>query len=122
MADKVKRNAWATVGRILALLAAILILYGAVMLVLGETFEFFAAVGNEPVVALNQGKDVSKWVSLVIAIVVAILVLFLELDKWVLTSHAARGVLYVVLFLFAPAGILILIAGILYIVAEFAKS
>lgn len=121
MADKVKRNAWATVGRILALLAAILVIYGAVMLVLGETFEFFSSVGNEPLLAVSRGNDAGRWLSLVIAVIVAILILLLEIDKWVLTSHAARGILYVVLFLFAPAGILVLIAGIFYIVAEFAK-
>lgn len=114
----VKRNTWATVGRILALIGALLVIIGAVFLLLDKAFDFAAGVGTDPLISVGSG-DTAKYIGLIIAVIVAVIILLLELDKWVLTSHLARGILYVVLFLVAPAGLLILLAGIFYIIAEF---
>jgi uncharacterized membrane protein len=111
----VDRNTAAVIGRIISAIAGILAIISGISFILDESLledvEAYSVSGN-------LGLDAI--VVAIIAILVGVLVLAFELDRIVVRQHLVRGILYVVLFLFAPgAGLILLIGAICYIVAEF---
>ncbi|MFQ5976598.1 MAG: hypothetical protein ACE5OZ_00535 [Candidatus Heimdallarchaeota archaeon] len=111
----VDRNTAAVIGRIVSVIGGILAILSGIGLILKmEDIEKIAE--NSPSGELGLDFIVMG----IVAILVGIFVLVLELDRIVVKQHLVRGILYIVLFLFAPgAGWILLIGGIIYIVAEF---
>ncbi|MFX0205145.1 MAG: hypothetical protein ACFFDT_04105 [Candidatus Hodarchaeota archaeon] len=119
---KVRRNTAAIIGQIIAVIGGLLILLGALNMFLDLGEVPLAESGDHIYFSERDLEDdINTLIVLIIAILIVILILGLELDRIVLQQHIVRGILYVVMFLVGgiPAGILILIAGICYIVAEF---
>ncbi|MHA2500121.1 MAG: hypothetical protein ACXAEL_11195 [Candidatus Hodarchaeales archaeon] len=111
----VDRNTAAVIGRIISVIGGILAILAGIGLILKEQF-----VEDVAEFSVGGGLGLDSVVMGIIAILVGILVLVLELDRIVVRQHLVRGILYVVLALFAPGGGLILLIGaICYIVAEF---
>ncbi len=108
---KVKRNTLAFIAQIIAIIGAIYMFLGGL-----SQFLNFAVPGSNPIISTFAGT-----LGGIIAIILAIVVIVFEIDYVVLPSHLIRGIIYIIFFFFTPAGWLILLAGILYIIAEYVK-
>ncbi|MFX0113158.1 MAG: hypothetical protein ACFFB3_01285 [Candidatus Hodarchaeota archaeon] len=113
----VDRNTAAVIGRIVSVIAGIL----AILSGIGLIFKM-DLVEDVSEYSIGGALDVDFLVLGILAILVGIVVLILELDMIVIAQHIVRGILYVILAFFAPGGgLILLIGGIVYIIAEFIK-
>jgi hypothetical protein len=113
----VDRNTAAVIGRIVSVIAGILAILSGVGIFLEISF-----VEDLSEYSVGGALKADAIVLAILAILVGIVVLILELDQIVIGQHIVRGILYIILGFFAPGGGLILIiGGIIYIIAEFIK-
>ena len=105
--DKIERNTPAMIGRIVAVLAAIL----SVIVGFGFILDL-DIITDIPVIV-----DIERIYTGIIAILVAIVVFILESDRLVFPDHFDRGAFYVIIPFLAAGSFLLLIAGICYIIA-----
>lgn len=111
----VDRNTAAIIGRLISVIAAILVIVAGIVLIIDlADAPLIADVGEY---SLTGGLNALA--AGAIAIIIGIVVLGLELDRIMLRSHIVRGILYIILALVAAGGLLLIIGGICYIIAEF---
>ena len=115
MAKKVKRNIWAKLGQLCAILAGIfLILFGINLIIDMIELDILDDVpsGSGSMDAVLAG---------IIAIVCGVIVIYIEIDKFIIRSHLVRGLLWIIVAYLAFGGLFLFVAGILYILAEVLK-
>jgi hypothetical protein len=112
---KFKRNIWAKIGQLCALIAGIFLIIHGINLIIDKLELPF--VGDVP--SGTEGLD--PIVAGIIAIVLGVLVIFVEIDKYVIGSHLVRGIVWIIVGVLVGGGLLLIIGGILYVLAEFLK-
>jgi hypothetical protein len=111
----VKRNLWAKIGQLCAIIAGIfLIIHGINLIVEMMTLPF---VDDMP--SGTSGLD--PIIAGIIAIVLGIIVVFVEIDRYVIKGHLIRGIIWIVVGLAVGGGLWLIVGGIFYILADVLK-
>lgn len=113
---KAEENAWGTVAKIIAIIAAILCILAGVNGLLGMVTLDVGPAGE------GAGGFLTGTALAIISIVVGAVVLAIEFGKILnMPEYILLAVLYIVLGIFAAGGIILIIAGIIYIIAAVVK-
>ncbi|MFX1513084.1 MAG: hypothetical protein ACFFCQ_10900 [Promethearchaeota archaeon] len=116
---RVRRNTLATLGQIVAFIAGLFVIIAGVAMIL-EMLGDIPLLEDYPT-TLDAAEEANRIAMGILAIVVGLIIIYLELDRIEIEAHLIRGIIYIVLGFVAFGGLLIIIAGILYILAEVIK-
>ena len=107
---ELERGALAKIGQILAAITGLVIfVIGIIAVIAAETLPY--------VEEFPSPVEVDLFYRGIISLLLGLVIILFEFDKIVITNHIVRGLIYIVMILIEPMGLLLIIAAICYLIA-----